>query len=50
MAAALGIAKEEVERWWETSRLSVHKAMKTHRNNVIKTIRKIVQCKAGSDW
>ncbi len=49
MAAALDIAEEEVEGWWETSKLSVHKAMKTHRNkNVIKTIRNIVQGKAGS--
>ena len=36
------------ESWWETSKLSVHKAMKTHRNDVIKTIRNIVQGKAGS--
>ncbi len=39
MAAALDIAEEEVEGWWETSKLSVHKAMTSHRNNVIKTIR-----------
>jgi hypothetical protein len=50
MAAALNIAEEEVEGWWETSKLSVHKAMKTHRNNVIKTIRNIVRGKAGSGW
>jgi hypothetical protein len=48
MTAALDIAEEEVEGWWETSKLSVHKAMKMNRNNVIKTMRNIVQGKAGS--
>ena len=48
MAAALEIAEEEVEGWWESSKLSVHKAIKTHRNNVIKTIKNIVKGKAGS--
>jgi hypothetical protein len=47
MAAALNIAEEEVEGWWESSKLSVHKAMKTHRNNVIKTIKNIVRGKAA---
>jgi hypothetical protein len=40
--------QRKLRGWWETSKLSVHKAMKTHRNNVIKTIRNIVQGKAGS--
>jgi hypothetical protein len=51
MAAALDVSEEEqVEGWWETSKLSVHKAMKTHRNNVIKTIRNIVRGEAQSGW
>ena len=46
MAAALEIAEEEVEGWWESSKLSLHKSIKTHRNNVIKTIKNIVKGKA----
>ena len=48
MAAALDIAEDKVEGRWETSKLSVHKAMKTHGNNVIKAIRNIVRGKTGS--
>jgi hypothetical protein len=47
MAAALNIPEEEVEGW-ESSKLSVHKAIKTHRNNMIKI--KYFQGKAGSGW
>ena len=46
MAAALVKVEEEVEGWRESSKLSVHKAMKTHINNVIKTIKNIVPGKA----
>ena len=41
-------AEAEVEGWWETSKLLVHKAMKMKRNNVIKTMRTIVRGKARS--
>jgi hypothetical protein len=38
MATKLKIKEDDVETWWEVARLDVNKAMRRHRNNVIKTL------------
>jgi len=41
MASKLQIEDHNLERWWETAKLSVHECLKRHRNNVIKSIKKV---------
>ena len=39
MAAKCHIPDHDVEVWWNTAKKTVHKTLKLHRNNVIKTIK-----------
>ncbi|KAI2505584.1 hypothetical protein MHU86_8826 [Fragilaria crotonensis] len=39
MAEKMKVQEADVEGWWESSKKAVHKKLKNHRNNVIKTIK-----------
>jgi hypothetical protein len=39
MAEKMKVPEGEVEGWWESSKIAVHKKLKTHQNNAIKTIK-----------
>jgi hypothetical protein len=48
MAEKMHVHEENLESWWESSKVAVHKKLKTNRNNVIKAIKTRFQGKEVS--